>query len=207
MNSAEKGLISCMKTFSFARILFAGMIFLSSQALAERVLKHRLTPPSRFDTNVSNDSDRNRDIRNERIADFKRAQERHNDAHRYYNNGGYYRGGYSGAYYGYAPYYYGPGSSIAIGVGSGYYDTGYNGTYYRDDDRPVYRGRELPESGSSSVGVSVQRKLARLGYYKGEIDGDIGPASRRAILRYQRDNDLAQTGRIDRNLVSALGVS
>ncbi len=184
--------------------MLVGAFFFSSAAYGEKVSKHRLPRPD-LNVNVSNDSSRNRAIRNERIADYKRAQERHNDTHRYYDNRGYYRGGYSG----YSPYYYSrPRTSIGIGLGSGYYDSGYNGTYYRGDDRPVYRGRQLSENGSSSaLEVSVQRKLARLGYYSGSIDGDIGPASRRAIVRYQRDNDLAETGRIDRNLVEALGLS
>lgn len=207
MKFVHLGLTFHMKTSLLPKLMLVGAVFFSSAAYGEKAPRHRLPPPD-LNVNVSNDSSRNRAIRNERIADYKRAQERHNDTHRYYDNRGYYRGGYSGSYYGYAPYYYRPRTSIAIGLGSGYYDSGYHGTYYRGDDRPVYRGRQLSENGrSSALEVSVQRKLARLGYYSGSIDGDIGPASRRAIVRYQRDNDLAETGRIDRNLVEALGLS
>ncbi|MEO7932314.1 MAG: peptidoglycan-binding domain-containing protein [Chthoniobacterales bacterium] len=199
-----------MKLPLLPKLLLAGALLTLFSSAAHADSKHGSSHrrPDRFDVHVSNDSDRNRNIRNERIADYQRAQSSRRDYHRgdrrYYGGGGYYRGGY----YGYAPYYYSyPRTSVAIGVGTGYYDTEYIGTYRSDDDRPIYRGRQISESTSSSLEISVQRKLAKLGYYSGEIDGDIGPATRRAITRFQRDNDLAQTGRIDRNLVSALGVS
>ncbi len=64
------------------------------------------------------------------------------------------------------------------------------------DGRPAYSGR--------SVEIDVQRGLARRGYYRGPIDGDIGPGSLAAIRAFQYDNGFAPTGRIDRGLVSAL---
>lgn len=196
-----------MKLPLLPKLVLAGALLtlFSSPATADSKNNHHR--PDRFDVHVSNDSDRNRNIRNERIADYKRAESSHRDYHRddrhYYGGGGNYRGGY----YGYAPSYYSyPRTSVAIGVGTTY-DTEYIGTYRNDYDRPIYRGQQVSEGVSSSLEVSVQKKLARLGYYSGSIDGDIGPATRRAITRFQRDNELAQTGRIDRNLVSALGIS
>jgi len=56
------------------------------------------------------------------------------------------------------------------------------------------------------VAIQVQRKLKRLGYYDGGIDGDIGPATRRAIRGYQEENGLEITGRIDRSLLRSLGI-
>ncbi len=197
-----------MKLPLLPKLMLAGALLTLFSSAANADSKNDHHRPDRFDVHVSNDSDRNRNIRNERIADYQRAQSSHHDSHRddrrYYGGGGNYRGGY----YGYAPSYYSyPRTSVAIGVGTGYYDTEYVGTYRNDYDRPIYRGRQVSEGVSSSLEVSVQKKLARLGYYSGSIDGDIGPATRRAITHFQRDNDLAQTGRIDRNLVSALGIS
>ncbi len=57
-----------------------------------------------------------------------------------------------------------------------------------------------------SVEASVQRALKRQGYYRGLIDGDIGPESRAAIRRYQIDRGLDVTGRVDRSLIRSLGV-
>jgi peptidoglycan hydrolase-like protein with peptidoglycan-binding domain len=55
-------------------------------------------------------------------------------------------------------------------------------------------------------GTAVQLALRRQGYYRGPIDGSIGPASQRAIRSFQRDNDLPVTGTVDSNLLQALRV-
>ena len=218
-----------MKLSTFSNLLLAGVassLFLSS-GHAESERQRRPDPGSRtahvssrsHNDRNSNNNDRNRNFRDRdnrwsgnRDRDNRRNYSKH--GHRYYGhhyNGHHYSGrrsyGYpyrSGIYsYGYSPYYYGyPGTSISVGVGSGYYATDYAGTYRRDD-RPVYRG-ELAEENDSSLELSVQRKLARLGFYKGSIDGDIGPSTRRAISRFQEENDLDVTGRIDRELVEEL---
>jgi len=46
--------------------------------------------------------------------------------------------------------------------------------------------------------------LARLGYKPGPADGAVGAATRLAVIAYERDNGLAQTGRIDTALLSKL---
>jgi hypothetical protein len=60
----------------------------------------------------------------------------------------------------------------------GYYDYyGQSAAYY--DDGTGYEG--------SSV-LELQQRLARAGYYQGAIDGIMGPATRRALRAYERDN-------------------
>lgn len=52
---------------------------------------------------------------------------------------------------------------------------------------------------SSSIAPTpkqVQTALKNAGYYKGEIDGKIGPKSKEAILNFQRDNRLAVDGKV-----------
>jgi len=159
-------------------------------------------------------TERQRDIRQANERRVKEIQENRQSANqrRYYNNGRYYydssfrRPYYGNSYYSNSYYYNRPRTTVAIGLGSGYstYDTSYVGTYQREADRPVYRGRQVSEAGEAPLEVEVQRALARLGFYDGDIDGDIGPASRRAIANFQRDNDLPVTGRIDSRLISAL---
>ncbi|PHR60006.1 MAG: hypothetical protein COA47_08115 [Robiginitomaculum sp.] len=46
--------------------------------------------------------------------------------------------------------------------------------------------------------------LARLGYQPGPADGSVGEKTRLAVIAYERDNGLAQTGRIDGALLSKL---
>ncbi|WP_198141352.1 peptidoglycan-binding domain-containing protein [Verrucomicrobium spinosum] len=53
---------------------------------------------------------------------------------------------------------------------------------------------------------AVQVELANAGYYYGEIDGQIGPGSRSAIINYQQDYNLPVTGRVDSYLLESLGI-
>lgn len=55
--------------------------------------------------------------------------------------------------------------------------------------------------------VRVQAALMRKGYYKGDIDGILGPSTRAAITAYQKDEKLPQTGRMDIQTLSQLGIS
>ncbi len=59
---------------------------------------------------------------------------------------------------------------------------------------------------SGSVVASAQEELAALGYYDGAIDGAFGPMTSTALQRYQQDNGLAVTGRLDRNTRASLGL-
>ncbi|HEV2839752.1 MAG TPA: peptidoglycan-binding domain-containing protein [Chthoniobacterales bacterium] len=94
------------------------------------------------------------------------------------------------------------------GYGYGYYP--YASYYYDDryyDD--YYASNEYPQSEYGDVEVDfnvseIQSALARAGYYDGAIDGSLGPATRNALRRYQRDRGLSVTGRIDRSVVEAL---
>ena len=98
------------------------------------------------------------------------------------------------------------------GPRQGYYGSSY-GSRYRSSygssstviiarDRPSYYGRE--SYSGRSIEIDVQRGLSRRGYYRGPIDGDIGPGSRASIRAFQADNGYAPTGRIDRGLIVAL---
>jgi hypothetical protein len=96
-------------------------------------------------------------------------------------------------------YYYGP-------PGVPYYYEAPGVVYYssRAAVPSRYIVREVVRD--DSLDVSVQRALARRGYYHGPIDGDIGPGSRSAIARYQRDHGFAVTGTINSTLLRALGI-
>jgi hypothetical protein len=61
-------------------------------------------------------------------------------------------------------------------------------------------------SNGGSIASSVQMRLADQGYYRGPIDGDIGPGSRNAIANYQSDYGLRVTGRINDPLLQSLGL-
>ncbi len=88
--------------------------------------------------------------------------------------------------YGYYPYGYG---YYPYGYGPGYY--GYGGGYYGDG----YYGRSYYGSsgynGNRSGVARLQQQLARAGYYRGAIDGIMGPRTRYAWRAYQHDHGTA----------------
>jgi peptidoglycan hydrolase-like protein with peptidoglycan-binding domain len=68
--------------------------------------------------------------------------------------------------------------------------------------RPVQR-TERSEQETTRL---VQRRLADMGYAPGPIDGQVTPIFRRAVERFQRDNDLSPTGTVDRAFLDRLAV-
>ncbi len=69
-----------------------------------------------------------------------------------------------------------------------------------------------PESGSIYKGPnretvrSAQRLLAQLDLYEGEIDGIVGPITRRAVRQFQEETGYPVTGAIDQRLLGQLDV-
>ena len=53
---------------------------------------------------------------------------------------------------------------------------------------------------------SVQAALRRMGTYSGQVDGILGPDTRRAIEEYQGRNKLPVTGQPDQSLNASLGI-
>ena len=110
------------------------------------------------------------------------------NGHRYgwYGNGWYDIDPYPYAYYGYEyPYEYDSGPAYTV-----YGDSYYNGN----------------GNGGGSAGVQVQDELARDGYYRGPVDGIVGPMTEAAIAAYQRDNGLRVTGTINHSLLASMGL-
>ena len=136
-----------------------------------------------------------------------RVSDRHrHHGHRSYGyNRGYY--GYGRGYgYGYRPYRSYSRPSIGLSFfssGPAYYSSP---SYYTRERYTTYRSAPSAYSYDGSLSAEVQEALKRRGYYRGAIDGDIGPGSRSAIRAYQADRGLAVTGRIDSSLLDALGI-
>jgi hypothetical protein len=100
-----------------------------------------------------------------------------------------------------------------IGGGYYYFNNGYwrpawgyspSEQYYAYDG-PIYVGQhaEPPDK----VIADVQGVLQEMGYYKGEVDGLLGPLTREALAAYQGDQGLTQTAAIDEPTLGALGMS
>jgi Putative peptidoglycan binding domain len=100
-----------------------------------------------------------------------------------------------------------------IGGGYYYFNSGYwypawgynpSSEYYAYDG-PIYVGQhaEPPDR----VIADVQAVLQQMGYYKGEVDGLLGPLTREALAAYQADQGLTATAAIDEPTLDALGMS
>ena len=81
---------------------------------------------------------------------------------------------------------------------------GYNPSAYYAWDGPIYAYNRLPPD---QVIANVQSALQQQGYYRGEVDGLIGPLTRGAIADYQRDHGLYTTSTIDQPTLQSLGIA
>jgi hypothetical protein len=100
-------------------------------------------------------------------------------------------------------------------VGGGYYywnngywfpAWGYNpSAEYYAYDGPIYVGQraEPPDQ----VIADTQAELQQMGYYKGEVDGLLGPLTREALAGYQADQGLTTTEAIDEPTLESLGLA
>jgi Putative peptidoglycan binding domain len=81
---------------------------------------------------------------------------------------------------------------------------GYTPNAYYAWDGPIYAHNRLPPD---QVIANVQGALQQQGYYRGEVDGLIGPLTRGAIADYQRDHGLYTTSTIDQPTLESLDMS
>ncbi|HEY4273595.1 MAG TPA: peptidoglycan-binding protein [Candidatus Udaeobacter sp.] len=100
-------------------------------------------------------------------------------------------------------------------IGGGYYffNNGYwypawgyspSAQYYAYDG-PIYVGqRAVPPD---QVIADVQALLQQMGYYRGEVDGLLGPLTREALTAYQADQGLTTTAAIDEPTLDSLGLA
>ena len=78
--------------------------------------------------------------------------------------------------------------------------------YNTQEPYSYYSGYNAPAESGNGVVSSVQSQLAKLGYYRGEVDGVAGDETQAAIARYQEDNDLSVTGTVTAATLQSLGL-
>jgi hypothetical protein len=108
----------------------------------------------------------------------------------------------NGFWYGFYPWDYLP-----------YYAYDYYGYPYDDydyypydyDDQSAYVDSD--QYGNNATVSAVQSQLAKLGYYRGAIDGVEGDETQAALARYQQDHDLSVTGTLTAATLQALGLA
>jgi hypothetical protein len=102
---------------------------------------------------------------------------------------------------------------VLIGGGYYFFNNGYwfpawgysASAQYYPYDGPIYAGHgaEPPDK----VIAQTQDLLQQMGYYKGEVDGLLGPMTREALTAYQADQGLTQTAAIDQPTLDSLGLA
>ena len=99
-----------------------------------------------------------------------------------------------------------------IGGGYYYFNNGYwypawgydpSAAYYAYDG-PIYVGQRAQPP--DQVIADVQAVLQEMGYYRGEVDGLLGPLTREALTAYQADQGLMTTAVIDQPTLDSLGM-
>ena len=94
-------------------------------------------------------------------------------------------------------------------VDYGYANNGYPHDYYEYspnnyDDEQGYAPSD--QDANNATVSAVQSKLAKLGYYRGAIDGVEGDETQAALARYQEEHDLSVTGTLTAATIQALGL-
>jgi putative peptidoglycan binding protein len=100
-----------------------------------------------------------------------------------------------------------------IGGGWYYWNAGYWYPAWGYDDSAAYYPYDGPIYVGSSprpfdqVVADVQSILQEQGYYRGEVDGLVGPLTQEALAAYQSAQGLAPTAAIDQPTLESLGIS
>jgi len=71
-------------------------------------------------------------------------------------------------------------------------------------DGPIYASS--PDYDPAQVVANVQSALQQQGYYRGDIDGILGPETRAALAEYQSAQGLEPTGAVDEPTLETLGM-
>jgi Putative peptidoglycan binding domain len=101
-------------------------------------------------------------------------------------------------------YPYGDGYGYGFYPYGSYADANYYDDSYAPDQYAPDTSANQSEYDTGSQVSNVQSALAREGYYDGAIDGRLGPATQKALRRFQRDHGLPVTGGVSRGVIEAL---
>ena len=102
------------------------------------------------------------------------------------------------------------GAVVGAGIGGyvGHEGTNANGKVTNTGDAKMGNsGDTMASSGMGDITVKdAQAALEQHGYNPGAIDGQMGPNTRNALVRFQQDKGLTASGTLDGATLSALGV-
>lgn len=138
--------------------------------------------------------------------DWDRHRAHFDHGHVFVFTDGFWWGLYPWDYYPYGAY--GSYPSDSYDSPYGYNDYPYDSyDYNTQDPYSYYSGYTAPAQSANGVVTSLQSQLAKLGYYRGAVDGVVGDETEAAIARYQEDNDLSVTGTVTAATLQSLGLA
>jgi hypothetical protein len=115
-----------------------------------------------------------------------------------------------GFWWGLSPAYFSGDYYPSYGSGDYPYDYFDNPSDYNDDSPYDYDDQpasvDPDQYGNNATVSAVQSGLAKLGYYRGAVDGVEGDETQAALARYQEDNDLSVTGTLTPATLQSLGL-
>jgi Putative peptidoglycan binding domain len=163
----------------------------------------RVTPANRTLANRSQGLDRGRVLARHSASTWHRNWDRGRD-HFWHGHRCHFRNGFWFIYDPFLFYPYGYGYGYGLYPYGSYADATYYDDNYASDQYAPDTTANQPEYDTGSQVSNVQSALAREGYYDGAIDGRLGPATQKALRRYQRDHGLPVTGGVTRAVIEAL---
>ena len=115
-------------------------------------------------------------------------------------------GFHGGGHYGAHDWHGGPYWNVGWWDGDPYWG---GNPYYSYYDSAYAEAAPLQPDATSSPDtvIAAQQKLARLGYYRGPVDGIMGPKTRQAIRSFQSVEKLPVTGLVDGATLKGLQIS
>jgi Putative peptidoglycan binding domain len=224
--SKEEGIFMKTKRLLFISCLAAGALIASpsfakpakksTPQSKKRVQTTQVTRNDRHNQNISARAGSTRYYGGARYTGTRSyAAARQYTGTRYYGGthyGNYYGGGtryyYGGSAYPYYSYYSGwPYSNWGYGRSWGYSPYSYWGGYPYSGYNNYYSYYTPRYGYDVSMVAAVQQRLGQLGYYRGVVDGVLGPRTRAAIAAFESRHGLVVDGRISRPLLDRLGLA
>jgi peptidoglycan hydrolase-like protein with peptidoglycan-binding domain len=81
------------------------------------------------------------------------------------------------------------------------------GSPIRAEEKPSPFPQKRPRVKFSDLVKRVQETLRAENYYRGSVDGILGPQTRAALEQYQKDRNLDAVGRLNWETIDSLGLS
>lgn len=192
------------------------------RAAPEHNLEHNpaQSKPNEFNRNDPNHNELNRNGLNRDINGNNINKNNFNNNTINYSNNNYYGSWNGWGWNSWVPYAYTqtilPLVFMAPLIWTSYNDNFYNNASSNtnsntnnkaNNNKPAASSISNVPNTNTIITMKVQEELTRLGYYNGTVDGNVGPRTQAAIIKYQQANSLPVTGQPDAATLQKMGIN